>query len=85
MKKVIATTAAVIGMLLGTPIAHADDGTYLAYVRSQYPATVAGFSDFALLFGGHKACMTSDVASVAPGFPALSAAIYDAAHKEICP
>lgn len=62
----------------------ADDGSYLSVVR-QNPAS-AGFSDFALLFGGHKACMTppDQVASVAPGFPALSAAVYDAAHREMC-
>lgn len=71
--------------LAGAPSAHADDASYLATVHGS--AAVAGFSDFALLIGGHKACMLppDQVAAVAPGMPAVSAAVYDAAHRELCP
>ncbi|GAB1813880.1 hypothetical protein [Mycobacterium sp. MUNTM1] len=71
--------------VMNAPGARADDGSYLTLVR-QSPA-VAGFNDFALLFGGHKACTLppDQVAAVAPGMPAVSAAVYEAAHREICP
>jgi hypothetical protein len=80
-----ALAAAVATTFIAAPQAHADDGSYLAVVR-QDPA-VAGFPDFALLVGGHKACMLppDQVAAVAPGMPAVSAAVYAAAHREICP
>jgi hypothetical protein len=57
--------------------------SYLDYLHSHYGPTVAGFSDFALGIGGGKAC-TGDQNS-APGMPVVSAAVFDAAHRELCP
>jgi hypothetical protein len=48
---------------------------------------VDGFPDYTLLFGGQKACLMplDHINAVAPGMPALSAAVYDSAHRELCP
>lgn len=72
-------------MIVAAPAAKADDASYLASLHGN--SAVAGFSDFALLIGGHKACALppDQMAAVAPGMPAVSSAVYDAAHRELCP
>jgi hypothetical protein len=74
-------------VIAAAPSARADDGSYLDYLHSNHAGAIAGFNDFALLLGGHKACLLppDQVAAVAPGMPAVSAAVYEAAHHEMCP
>lgn len=79
----IALAALVALAVLAAPTAHADEGSYLAYLRGTYPAETGGIWDGWLLLGGSKACAGDPYP--APGVPALSAAVVDAAHRELCP
>jgi hypothetical protein len=55
--------------------------------RYGFPSGATVTSDFALIIGGNKACVLppDQVAAVAPSMPAVSSAVYDAAHQELCP
>jgi hypothetical protein len=79
--------AAVATTFIAAPQAHADPGSYLADLRARHGDVIDGFPDYTPLFGGQKACLTppDHINAVAPGMPALSAAVYDSAHKELCP
>jgi hypothetical protein len=72
---------------IAAPQAHADPGSYLADLRARHGDVIDGCPDYTLLFGGQKACLTppDHINAVAPGMPALSAAVYDSAHKELYP
>jgi hypothetical protein len=78
--------SAVLGLLAAAALAapvRADQGSYLDYLHQRYPGETAGLADHMLLFGGAKACAGDR--NSAPGMPALSAAVWDAAHRELCP
>jgi hypothetical protein len=80
-------TTAILCAVTGAPVVQADTGSYLADLRARHGDVVDGFPDYTLLFGGQKACLMplDHINAVAPGMPALSAAVYDSAHRELCP
>jgi hypothetical protein len=81
----ITLAALAISDIAPAPDADADPGSYLGVAHGD-PA-LAGFSDYALMWAGGHACVLppDQVAAVAPGMPAVSAAIYRIAHHELCP
>jgi hypothetical protein len=87
VKLIAGLGAAAAAALIAAPTAHADTNSYLDYLHSHHAGAIAGFSDFALIIGGNKACVLppDQVAAVAAGMPAVSSAVYDAAHHELCP
>jgi hypothetical protein len=62
-------------------VARADAGSYIAAAHAD-PA-LGGFSDYALMIGGGKACAGDRFP--APGMPAVNEAVYRIAHQELCP
>ncbi len=90
IKIAAAGIGAVVGVLAGVPVAHADTNSYLDYYHSHGGMP---WPEFGLIQGGYQACSTlragasrEDVIRTANGyFPGMFDVATDAAQHELCP